>query len=173
MLFRSIPQRSCTQTPVVLATAALCKANQICISTVHGRLSKEQRVQPGASSQPYCVLYHRQPTHLATKKIKCFSDNSSVSTIINCGSTKPDLQSVALELFNVCKKHDIVLLPQWLPRRENQIADKISKTIDYDDWYIEDFREPQTTVKAVIIESETEQRMLQEIAWRGKEWRDD
>lgn len=74
---------------------------------------------------------------LTGHKIKWFSDNSNVPLIIKCGSVKADLHDIALSIFTLCKSSDIVIIPEWLPRNENIIADKISKFRDFDDWSID------------------------------------
>ena len=73
---------------------------------------------------------------LANQKVKWFTDNSNVPHIIKHRSVKPDLHAIALEIFQLCHAHDIVIIPEWLPRNENKVADKISKIQDYDDWSV-------------------------------------
>ena len=71
------------------------------------------------------------------KTIKWCTDNSNVPKIITCGSVKPDLHNIALSIHALSKKHDFILHPEWLPRNENKLADKISKFQDFDDWAID------------------------------------
>ena len=73
----------------------------------------------------------------SNKIIRWHTDNSNVPNIITGGSPKPDLQSLALSIFNLASQHNIILLPEWLPRSENKIADSISKFRDFDDWAID------------------------------------
>jgi len=75
--------------------------------------------------------------YLSHHKVKWFSDNSNVPRIIKGGSVKADLHEIALNIFNLCRSHDIIITPEWLPRTENTVADKISKFQDYDDWSID------------------------------------
>jgi hypothetical protein len=49
---------------------------------------------------------------------------------------KPDLNLVALEIFQLCLRHDIDISVDWVPRDFNQIADDLSKTEDWDDWSV-------------------------------------
>ena len=44
---------------------------------------------------------------------------------------------MALEIFSIRVKHDINVVPCWLPREENELADAISKYRDTDDWSID------------------------------------
>ena len=74
---------------------------------------------------------------LTNQKILWHSDNTNVARIIQIGSRKPHLQKIALEIFKICLRFDIEITTQWIPREYNQIADQISKYIDYDDWSID------------------------------------
>ena len=74
---------------------------------------------------------------LKNEKVLWHSDNMNVARIIRIGSRKQYLQSIALENFKLCLKHDIELTTQWIPREYNLISDSISKYIDYDDWGVD------------------------------------
>jgi hypothetical protein len=65
-------------------------------------------------------------------------DNQNIVHILNKGSRKIDLQQISIKIANVCTLHNIVLLPEWVPREENVKADKISKSTDCDDWEIDE-----------------------------------
>ena len=41
-------------------------------------------------------------------------------------------------MANVCTLHNIVLVPQWVPREENVKAEKISKSTNCDDSEIDE-----------------------------------
>ena len=75
---------------------------------------------------------------LVHQKVKWFSDNSNVPRIIKCGSPKPDLQDISMSIFSICRQHDIILFPLWIPRAENTLADELSKIQDFDDWSLDD-----------------------------------
>jgi hypothetical protein len=51
---------------------------------------------------------------------------------------KNDLNICALEIYADCLKHKIDISIDWVPREENEIADALSKTEDFDDWSIQD-----------------------------------
>lgn len=70
------------------------------------------------------------------KCVKWFTDNQGCVSIVNKGSMKPDLQSLALEVSEVCKSFNIELDIQWIPRELNDLADYYSKYVDCDDWSI-------------------------------------
>ena len=59
-----------------------------------------------------------------------------MKTIIKSGSRKPDLQHIALNIHDVCKKEGINIQPEWIKRMDNVKADALSRTKDSDDWQI-------------------------------------
>jgi hypothetical protein len=73
----------------------------------------------------------------AHQKIRWYTDNSNVPRILAHGSMKSDLHSLALSVFQLCLKHNIVILPEWVPRDNNSIADSISRVSDFDDWSVD------------------------------------
>ena len=75
---------------------------------------------------------------LSNKSVTWFTDSQNCVRIINTGSFKSELQSIAVEIYSLCVKNNIVLNMQWVPRVLNEQADLISKLIDYDDWGVSD-----------------------------------
>ncbi|XP_046567698.1 uncharacterized protein LOC124276085 [Haliotis rubra] len=73
---------------------------------------------------------------LDRRKVKWFTDNQNIVSIVDKGSMKSHLQSIAVDIFDVCLKHNIDLSIQWLPRNGNLQADYLSRLVDYDDWGI-------------------------------------
>ena len=69
------------------------------------------------------------------KCIFWYTDNFATKQIIKCGSNKTHIHSLALNIFNLTFNHNIHLEVFWVGREYNKEADKISKTIDFDDWY--------------------------------------
>ena len=55
--------------------------------------------------------------------------------IIKCGSNKTHIHSLALNIFNVTFDHNIHLEVFWVRREYTKEANKISKNIDFDNWY--------------------------------------
>jgi hypothetical protein len=68
--------------------------------------------------------------------IKWYTDNQGVPYIVHKGSMKPDLNLVALEIFQACLRYDIDITVDWVPRELNQDADDLSKIEDCDDWSV-------------------------------------
>ena len=68
------------------------------------------------------------------KSLKWYTDNQNCLRIVQAGSMKEPLQSLAYSIFSICTKHSISIDIQWIPRKENTKADYISKMIDHEDW---------------------------------------
>jgi len=71
---------------------------------------------------------------LMNERIRWFSDNQNVVRIVQYGSRQAALQSEALSIFTTCLRNNIRIEPEWIPRRENELADYYSHIIDYDDY---------------------------------------
>ena len=74
---------------------------------------------------------------LKNDNILWHSDNSNVSRIIQAGSTKPDLQKLALQIYELCLVNNNTIYSVWIPREENTIADFYSRPNDTDDFGID------------------------------------
>ena len=70
---------------------------------------------------------------LRKKHVKWHTDSYISSTIANSESNKKELQELAISIFNTTFKHNIRFDISWIPSKSNELADKFSKTIDYDD----------------------------------------
>ena len=64
------------------------------------------------------------------------TDNFSAAIIVRIGSNKCKLHDIATKIYDICRKKEITLTVTWISRKLNSLSDKISKTIDYDDWTI-------------------------------------
>ena len=45
-----------------------------------------------------------------------------------------ELQELAMKIFCFCRQNGVKLVPEWIPREENERADFLSKMVDTDDW---------------------------------------
>ena len=70
------------------------------------------------------------------KCIFWYTANFATQQIIKRGSNKTHIHLLALNIFNLTFHHNIHLEVFWVGREYNKEADKISKTIDFDDWYM-------------------------------------
>ena len=69
-------------------------------------------------------------------KVQWHTDNQNIVRVIDRGSTKPDLQSLVEDIVYLCAENHVVVVPVWVPREQNQLADYLSKLTDVDDWGI-------------------------------------
>ena len=69
------------------------------------------------------------PSHLAL-----FTDSDNARSILRYGSSHLPLQTLALRIFLLCRQHQLILLPRWIPRRFNDQADALAGIVDLDDW---------------------------------------
>lgn len=68
------------------------------------------------------------------KRVKCFTDNKNIVSIIFKGSMKDDLQNISLNIYRHCLVNGIHLEMECIPRSLNEKADFISQFRDSDDW---------------------------------------
>ena len=73
---------------------------------------------------------------LKHKRVNIFTDNQGTARIVAIGSSKTNLQALAMDIFNLCLVNNIVLEAQWIPRSLNERADLLSRFVDKDDWSI-------------------------------------
>ena len=73
---------------------------------------------------------------LGGKTILWHTDNIGTAIIVRVGSNRDILQELANGIYLACKKKDVKLTVTWISRDQNEKADKVSKTIDYDDWLV-------------------------------------
>ncbi len=70
---------------------------------------------------------------LADKKIKWFTDSQNVVQIVEVGSGRSELHTMARAIFSTCIENNISIKIDWIPRSENEKADAISRKVDHDD----------------------------------------
>lgn len=73
---------------------------------------------------------------LSSSHIKWYTDNQATAKIVEVGSMKLELHTIALRIFKICYEHSIHLDIEWVPRDRNTRADFISKLVDFDDWQV-------------------------------------
>ena len=72
--------------------------------------------------------------YLQGEKVLWHTDNVAATSIIKHGSSKPDLQHLSEEIFQLCSDHNIDFKVMWIRRTFLSHADSLSKAVDYDDW---------------------------------------
>ena len=73
-------------------------------------------------------------SRLQGRSLKWFTDNQNCARIVESGSTKFDLQTLAFNIFSTCLSRGINLDVQWIPRTQNLRADYISKIMHVNNW---------------------------------------
>ena len=74
---------------------------------------------------------------LSYLRVCWFTDNQNVVRILQVGSAKSHIQVEALKVFKACIQYNIRLEPEWIPREKNELADYVSRIVDYDDWQLD------------------------------------
>ena len=103
--------------------------------TAHGNWLPEEAQQ--SSTWRELVAVHRVLEAIARRQRNCrvrwFTDNQNVARLLLVGSRKEHLQLEVLKVFSLCVSHGIHLEPEWIPRKENELADYVSRIVDSDD----------------------------------------
>ena len=73
---------------------------------------------------------------LKQKRVKIITDNEGAAKIVAIGSSKINLQALAMDIFNLCLVDSIILEAQWIPRSLTERADLLSRFVDKDDWSV-------------------------------------
>ena len=73
---------------------------------------------------------------LKHKRVKIFTDNQGAAKIVAIGSSKINLQALAMDIFNLFLVDSIILEAQWIPRSLTERADLLSRFVDKDDWSV-------------------------------------
>ena len=108
---------------------------------IHKNFSPQECGTSSTYREVYAILFALSSLKYIHKgeTILWYTDNWAASKIIRKGSPKPDLHEMAEKVFNLCKKYQIKLLVEWVPRELNEYADHLSKIVDHDDWQTSEF----------------------------------
>ena len=104
----------------------------------HRNLQLTEKVMDSNARELIAIIYFLASAlpHVAGKTITLHTDNMNAAIIGTSGSNKPRLNSYAVLIANICTTNNINLHIVWIPRDINNIADFLSKTIDYEDYQI-------------------------------------
>jgi len=129
-----IPMAFCFSDASSVAVGAIIKGNDF-IS--HKNLSIEEKNNSSTWRELYAIFNSLNDfrSFLKNKNVLWHTDMPT-SRIVEVGSGKDHLQTLALDIFDLCKTENISLKCEWIPRELNVEADAISKYIDFDDWII-------------------------------------
>ena len=133
------------QTPLsVLGTAAPtatgpCQLPQPLPLTNKGTLERLGSDEYRNVVDPFSSFVGIEETDLLERSyVKCHTDNKGVATIVKSGSNKVHLHKLAMEMFSLSREHDIAIDMEWIPRSDNEVADYLSKIVDFDDRGVKD-----------------------------------
>ncbi|GAQ93576.1 hypothetical protein KFL_016690010 [Klebsormidium nitens] len=97
---------------------------------VHGRRSSTWRELQGLHRLLLSVGHL-----LSGHRVIARGDAQNVFWILDKGGSRLEhLQEICLDIFWLCYKQQIDLTPDWVPRTQNELADYLSKLVDYDDF---------------------------------------
>ncbi|EDO42131.1 predicted protein [Nematostella vectensis] len=87
--------------------------------------SEQEQAQSSTYRELKAIMYSLQSfvSVLAGKKL-------------HYGSSNQALQNIAVNIFQFFVKNAVNIAMQWIPRKENELADYISKIVDPDDWML-------------------------------------
>ena len=80
---------------------------------------------------------------LKNERVRWFMVNQNVERILRMGSRNPELHKEDLVVFSTALVYHIRVEPEWIPWKENELADYLSQIIDHDNWSLDSevFRE--------------------------------
>lgn len=102
----------------------------------YGHWNQFEASQSSTCRELKALLYVLQSfsAALSHRKVKWFSDSQNTCRIVSVGGSRPELQAIAVEIFEVRMSFDIAMEIEWLPRSQNDRADYLSRIVDLDDW---------------------------------------
>lgn len=113
---------------------------KLCGSVFHNMCSEEEKLKSSTFRELRAVYLALKAygSSFQNRSIKWFSDSQNCVRIVSGGSTKMELQQLALSIFQLCLQWNIDLDIQWVPRNMNSVADGISKIRCTDNWGVSD-----------------------------------
>ncbi|XP_071123465.1 uncharacterized protein [Mytilus edulis] len=109
-------------------------------SEMSGNWTSDEKLESSTWRELKCarrvLCTYESKFSLDNKSVSINSDNKNVPHILKVGSKKSILQNIAVDIHNICSEKNITLNSKWLPRADNQYADKLSRNTDNDDWGI-------------------------------------
>ena len=107
---------------------------------VRGSFSHEEQNKSSTERELLGVLYVLQSLaqKLSHTSVRIYVDNYGASRILQIGSPNTHLQHIAVEILKISLVNDIKILPQWVPRELNYVADYYSKLKDTDDYSMDE-----------------------------------
>ena len=99
-------------------------------------LSPDEAVQSSTWRELFAIFFALKyfDTNINSKHTCWQTDNYAGSIIVSSGSNKQHLQKLAESIYDLTVSRSIKLDVQWVPRKQNTIADPLSKMYYFEDW---------------------------------------
>ena len=99
-------------------------------------LSPDEAVQSSTWRELFAIFFAQKSfdKNINSKHICWQTDNYAASIIVSSGSNKQHLQKLAESIYDLTVPRSIKLDFLWVPRKQNTIADTLSKIYDFEDW---------------------------------------
>ena len=99
-------------------------------------LSPDEAVQSSTWRELFAIFFALKSfdTNINSKHICWQTDNYAASIIVSSGSNKQHLQKLAESIYDLTVFRSIKLDVQWVSRKQNTIADTLSKMYDFEGW---------------------------------------
>ncbi len=106
----------------------------------HRNLENHERIMSSTERELLAALHflNSMLRHTTGQTLTLHMDSQNAVNILTSGSNKPRLNDYAVLYSQICLANNITVTPVWIPRTLNNIADFLSKTVDYDDFSITD-----------------------------------
>ena len=118
--------------------AASERAVDVVLKTVTGKWSESETCKSSTWRELKAVheTIDESVSLLSGQVVELHTDNKNVVSIVKNGSKVPELQKLSCKLYCMCSIHNITLIPSWIPRDQNSVADFLSRCSDCDDWFV-------------------------------------
>ena len=74
---------------------------------------------------------------LKSQRVCIKTDSQNAVSVLNRGSSKPHMHRPAVAIAELCAALDVRFTVAWIPRSQNQLADDLSKQVEYtSDWQL-------------------------------------
>ena len=133
-----VPARLLASVTGQIISMSLAIGPEVGLNIAHGQWSQYEASLSSTWRELKAVslVLNSFTSKLAGHRVKWFTDNQNVVRIVQVGSKRQHLQSIALSIFVACFQQGIRLDMEWIPCSLNDKADYISRIHDFDDWKI-------------------------------------
>ena len=135
MFYQEIPHVYISSDASNYAIAAYCVLEET-QNISFKNLSPDETVQSSTWRELFAIFFALKyfETNINSKHTCWQTDNYAGSIIVSSGSNKQHLQKLAESIYDLTVSCSIKLDVQWVPRKQNTIADTLSKMYDFENW---------------------------------------